>query len=538
MGGVDRRDQRKRHTFYDDLVAARADGAALSSEQMETDGDSKRDGRDRREGKRSGAGDDRASGNGNGGGAARKWFEKKLEDMDARDWRACKEQFQITIRGSKTPNPLRAWNEAGFPPELLESITRVGLKEPTPIQRAVIPCSAKHLDVAAFSQAGSGTTLAFLFSILSAVSKLPRLTAATAQDGMCMCMSLACLPVWYLLVPSCCLECCLCSGPYAVVLVPARELALATAAECEKFGALKLRSVVLVGGSTMEEQGIALRTGPEIVVATPGRLLDCLQQRLMSLARCQFVVLDEADRMVMTSGDHLTAALDLLPAANAKPENSDAMDDRKAYRQILLFSSSLSTETESLARKYLRHPAFITIGDRSSAASNIRIEHRVLWLTAADDKSNRLRAAMADATPPVLVFTNEPTTCDQVWKALNESGYSASALHSGKSDEQRTSHLDAFKSGRSKVLVLTDAATRLLAVPNVSQVINYDLPRGQTQGEAITKFIARNARTGTAEHAGLATSFCTADDTDILFDLRGTRHESARKTLSFVLDGN
>ncbi|PHH86900.1 hypothetical protein CDD83_9617 [Cordyceps sp. RAO-2017] len=203
-------------------------------------------------------------------GLGRHWSDKKLDEMRERDWRIFKEDFGIATKGGSIPNPMRNWGESGLPPRLLDIVHRVGYKEPTPIQRAAIPIALQARDLIGVAVTGSGKTAAFLLPLLVYISDLPPLTEANKNDG-----------------------------PYALILAPTRELVQQIETEAMKFAdPLGFRCVSIVGGHSLEEQAFALRNGAEIIVATPGRLVDCIERRLLVLAQCCYVIMDEADRMI------------------------------------------------------------------------------------------------------------------------------------------------------------------------------------------------------------------------------------------------
>ena len=198
-------------------------------------------------------------------GVGKHWSEKKLEDMRERDWRYFREDFQISVRGGAVPNPMRSWAESGLPRSLLDIVDQVGYKDPSPVQRAAIPIALQSRDIIGVAVTGSGKTAAFLLPLLVYISELPPLDAVTKMDG-----------------------------PYAVILAPTRELAQQIEIEAKKFATpLGFTCVSLVGGHAIEEQSYNLRDGAEIIIATPGRLLDCIERHVLVLSQCCYVIMDE-----------------------------------------------------------------------------------------------------------------------------------------------------------------------------------------------------------------------------------------------------
>lgn len=198
----------------------------------------------------------------------RHWSKKTLEEMTTRDWRIFREDFNIAIKGGRVPNPIRNWQESNLPQDILDAVKDAGYTTPSPIQMQAIPIALSMRDLIGLAETGSGKTAAFMLPMLAYVSKLPPLTYETSQ-----------------------------SGPYGLVLAPSRELALQIREEAKKFcGTIK--SVAIVGGRNAETQAFELRSGAEIVIGTPGRVKDCLEKAYTVLIQCNYVVLDEADRMI------------------------------------------------------------------------------------------------------------------------------------------------------------------------------------------------------------------------------------------------
>merc|ERR1719171_1596816 len=280
--GIDVREQRKSNSFYEELIAKRAEytgedvstfiqpqkeSASFRSRDLETTDDNKIH-----------------------------WTDKPLEDMQTRDWRIFREDFQIFLRGGRVPNPMRIWAEGPLPWELLEAIHKVGYQRPTPIQMQTIPIACECRDLIAVAETGSGKTAAYMLPLLSYVKKLPPLDDTTAQDG-----------------------------PYAIVLAPSRELILQIEEEARKFSAFcSARVCSVVGGRDAEQQAFSLRQGVEVCLATPGRLCDAIDKRHTVLNQCNYIVLDEADKMVdLGFEDYVRRVLLAIPSSNMKSENED-----------------------------------------------------------------------------------------------------------------------------------------------------------------------------------------------------------------------
>jgi len=421
------------------------------------------------------------------------WSEKTLAEMTERDWRIFKEDFNISARGSAIPRPIRSWKESSLPLELLDAIERVGYKTPSPIQMQAIPIALRGRDILGVAETGSGKTAAFLLPMLVYLSKLPPMTAERKADG-----------------------------PYALILAPVRELALQIEEECKKFAKYTpFRTVCLVGGQNIESQGIALERGCEVIIATPGRMIDCLRSRYAVLNQCNYVVLDEADKMIdMGLVSQVDEVLESMPRTLMKSEDesiarSQESDSGRLYRTTIMYSATMPSEMESLARTFLRHPAYIAIGEVGKAVD--RIQQRIVFVKGEADKKKKLLDVIGNGPePPIIVFANQKKVCDMIAKFLNQSGHPTTVLHASKSQEKREYALESFKNGRYDILVATDVAGRGLDIKGVTHVINYDLPKMPSH------YVHRIGRTGRAGLDGLATSFMTGEDTHLMWFLKTT----------------
>ncbi|KAG2332740.1 hypothetical protein Bca52824_003920 [Brassica carinata] len=414
------------------------------------------------------------------------WSDKRLDEMSERDWRIFKEDFNISYKGSKIPPPMRSWEESKLSSELLKAVERAGYKEPRPIQMAAIPLGLQQRDVIGVAKTGSGKTHAFVLPMLAYISRLPPMSEENQTEG-----------------------------PYAVVMAPSRELAQQIEEETVKFARyLGFRVTLTVGGQSIEEQGLKLSQGCEIVIATPGRLIDCLERRLVVLNQCNYVVLDEADRMIdMGFEPQVAAVLDAMPSSNLKPEKEDEeLDEKKIYRTTYMFSATMPPGVERLARKYLRNPVVVTIGTAGEATDSIS-QHVVMMKES--EKFFRLQKLLDElGDKTAFVFVNTRIKCHSVAKSLDKAGYRVTTLHGGKSQEQRETSLEGFRAKRYNVLVATDVVGRGIDIPDLAHVINYDMPK------SIEMYTHRIGRTGRAGKTGVATSFLTLDDTDVFYDLK------------------
>ncbi|XVF65423.1 hypothetical protein PTKIN_Ptkin09bG0248000 [Pterospermum kingtungense] len=414
------------------------------------------------------------------------WEEKKLEEMTERDWRIFRERFNISYKGSKIPPPMRSWSESKLSSELLKAVERVGYKEPSPIQKAAIPLGLQQRDMIGIAETGSGKTAAFVLPMLSYISRLPPMSEEIEAEG-----------------------------PYAIVLAPTRELAQQIEIETMKFAHyLGIKVVSIVGGQSIEEQGFRIRQGCEVVIATPGRLLDCLERRYAVLNQCNYVVLDEADRMIdMGFEPQVVGVLDAMPSSNLKPENEEEeLDEKRIYRTTYMFSATMPPAVERLARKYLRNPVVVTIGSAGKATNLISQNVMMMKESEKFPRLQKLLNGLGDKT--AIVFVNTKKNADTISKNLDKAGYKVTTLHGGRSQEQREISLEGFRSKRFTVLVATDVVGRGIDIPDVAHVINYDMPG------KIEIYAHRIGRTGRAGKTGVATTFLTLNDTDVFFDLK------------------
>lgn len=421
------------------------------------------------------------------------WSEKKLEHMRERDWRIFKEDFNISTKGGAIPDPMRSWAESNLPKKLLDVVAQVGYTEPSAVQRAAIPIALQSRDLIGVAVTGSGKTAAFLLPLLVYISELPALNDLTKTDG-----------------------------PYAVILAPTRELAQQIEIEARKFATpLGFTCVSIVGGHSLEEQAYNLRDGAEIIIATPGRLVDCIERRVLVLGQCCYVIMDEADRMIdLGFEEPVNKILDALPVANMKPDSEEAenvhimsqhLGGKDRYRQTMMYTATMPSAVERIARKYLRRPAIVTIGNVGEAVETV--EQRVEFVAGEDKRKKRLGELLSsrEFQPPVIVFVNIKRNCDAVARDIKHMGFSSVTLHGGKTQEQREAALASLRSGSTDVLVATDLAGRGIDVPDVSLVVNFNMAGN------IESYTHRIGRTGRAGKSGVAITFLGNEDSDVMY---------------------
>ena len=357
----------------------------------------------------------------------------------------------------------------GFHTNLLKAISELGYEHPTPIQQKAIPLVLAGHDVMGAAQTGTGKTAGFGLPLLERLIPLANTSMSPARH-----------PV------------------RALVLAPTRELVLQVHENLQAYAKYTgLRSACVFGGVDIRTQTDALRRGVEILVATPGRLLDHIEQRNTVLTQVQLVVLDEADRMLdMGFLPDISRILKLLPAK----------------RQSLMFSATFSPEIKKLAANFLNQPKLVEVARENSTAKTItqRI-YEVHDSEKADALLELLEDTECDEAKNILGFVNSKIACRRLTRTLQRYGYSAEAIHGDRTQEERTKALEAFKAGELKILVATDVAARGLDIADLPVVINFDVPFNAED------YVHRIGRTGRAGAKGLAlTLMCPgADDKNL-----------------------
>ncbi len=345
------------------------------------------------------------------------------------------------------------FDELGLDPELVQAVKAEGYTTPTPIQVQAIPYVLQGRDVLGCAQTGTGKTAAF------ALPTLQRLAASTPGGTP----KIRCL-----------------------VVTPTRELATQVGESFETYGrGLDLYVTVIFGGVGQDKQVKELRQGVDILVATPGRLLDLMNQRLVSLQAVEVLVLDEADRMLDMGFIH-----DVKKILTALP----------TQRQTLFFSATMPDEIESLVKSILKNPARVAVAPVSSTAE--RVAQKVFFVHNGDKRALLVKLLEDPSVTRALVFTQMKHVANRVMEHLEKAGISSAAIHGNKSQSARERALDGFKDGSVRVLVATDVAARGIDVDQISHVINYDLPN------VPETYVHRIGRTARAGKSGEAWSFC------------------------------
>ncbi|MGO4475560.1 DEAD/DEAH box helicase [Massilia sp. 2TAF26] len=364
--------------------------------------------------------------------------------------------------------PTVRFADFGLAPEIQRALSDQGYVHPTPIQAQAIPVVLQGRDVMGAAQTGTGKTASFSLPIIQNLLPHANTSMSPARHAV-----------------------------RALVLTPTRELAIQVAENVKAYAQhTPLRSTVVFGGMDMKPQTEILRRGVEIVIATPGRLLDHVEQKNISLAQVQMLVMDEADRMLdMGFLPDLQRIINLLPKK----------------RQNLMFSATFSPEIKKLAASFLTDP--LTIEVARSNATNTAIT-QVLYKVAEEQKRDVVEHLIRSRDlKQVLVFSNTKIGASRLARYLEQAGIKASAIHGDKTQQERIAALDAFKKGEIDVLVATDVAARGLDITDLPCVINYDLPYNAED------YVHRIGRTGRAGATGDALSVYSDKDERLLVDI-------------------
>jgi ATP-dependent RNA helicase RhlE len=358
---------------------------------------------------------------------------------------------------------MQTFSELSVSPSLKERLKASQFVTPTPVQAAAIPQALAGADLIATAQTGTGKTLAFLVPVVEKLSQ--HRTAGIA----------------------------------ALVLVPTRELAMQVTAQYDALRSKDSRPTALVVGGLPEGRQLdAIRRGAKLVVATPGRLEDFLDRRLVALGAVKMLVLDEADRML---------DMGFLPAIRR------IVGNLPAERQTLCFSATMEGQVSHLVKDYTRNALRLTFGSTLKPSENVRLQ---AFEVPDDGKPEMLFNLLKTESGRCLIFSRTKRGTERIAKSLNRQGINAAMIHGDRSQSQRTSALSGFQRGRYRVLVATDVAARGIHVQDIAHVINYDLP------DVAENFIHRIGRTGRAGERGVASTFFLRGQRTEVFHLERT----------------
>ena len=376
---------------------------------------------------------------------------------------------EITLKGRNVPSPILSFEESSFPDYVMREIRRAGFKEPTPIQAQGWPIALSGRDMVGIAMTGSGKTLSYTLPAIVHINNQPRL-----QRG---------------------------DGPIALILAPTRELAQQIQQVADDFGrASQIRNTCIFGGAPKAGQARDLERGVEIVIATPGRLIDFLESGRTNLRRCTYLVLDEADRM-----------LDM----GFEPQIRKIIDQIRPDRQTLMWSATWPKEVRNLAEEFLRDYTQLNVGSLQLSAN-----HNILQIVDVCQEyekesklSTLLKEIMAEKENKSIVFIETKRRVDEITRKMKRDGWPASCIHGDKTQQERDWVLQDFRSGKSPILVATDVAARGLDVEDVKFVINFDYPSSSED------YVHRIGRTGRSQRTGTAYTFFTIQNAKQAADL-------------------
>uniref|UniRef100_A0A8C5AQE5 RNA helicase n=1 Tax=Gadus morhua TaxID=8049 RepID=A0A8C5AQE5_GADMO len=412
---------------------------------------------------------------------------EELHGLNAIQVSELRHKLNLRVSGAVPPKPSTSFAHFGFDEQLMHQIRKSEYTKPTPIQCQGVPIALAGRDMIGIAKTGSGKTAAFIWPMLVHIMDQKEL-----EPG---------------------------DGPIAIIVCPTRELCQQIHTECKRFGkAYSLRSVAVYGGGSMWEQAKALQEGAEIVVCTPGRLIDHVKKKATSLQRVSYLVFDEADRMFDMGFEYQVRSV----ASHVRPD-----------RQTLLFSATFRKKIERLARDILTDPIRVVQGDIGEA--NEDVTQVVEMLLGGAEKWNWLTRRLVEFTSSgsVLIFVTKKANCDELAANLIQEGHSLGLLHGDMDQSERNKVIADFKKQNLPVLVATDVAARGLDIPSIRTVVNYDVARD------IDTHTHRIGRTGRAGEKGVAYTLLTNKDTsfagDLVRNLEGANQSVSKELMDLAM---
>jgi ATP-dependent RNA helicase DDX5/DBP2 len=383
---------------------------------------------------------------------------------DAAAWRRGE---VINVVGDGIPKPVMTFEEASMPEYVLTEVLKQGFQKPSPIQSQGWPMALLGRDMIGISATGSGKTLAFLLPAMIHINAQPFL-----EQG---------------------------DGPIVLMLAPTRELAVQIKGECDKFGASsQIKNTVVYGGHPKHQQQRELRRTPEILIGTPGRLIDHIECGNTNLRRVTYLVLDEADRML---------------EMGFKEQMQTIVSQIRPDRQTLMWSATWPPEVQNISREFQNNPYEVHVGSMELRA-NKDIKQVVEVCTDYDKYPSLLKHLKEfDKDDRILIFVETKKGCDALTNSLRDEKFYARCIHGDKSQQDRDRTLQDFRTGRSPVLVATDVASRGLDIKGVKGVVNFDMPK------TVEDYVHRIGRSGRAGAAGYSVSFFTQTNAGMARDL-------------------
>ncbi|XP_006563505.1 ATP-dependent RNA helicase abstrakt [Apis mellifera] len=400
-------------------------------------------------------------------------------------------KLRILVEGDDVPPPLKSFKEMKFHRGILNGLEQKGIVKPTPIQIQGIPTVLSGRDMIGIAFTGSGKTLVFVLPIIMFCLEQEVAMPFVRNEG-----------------------------PYGLIICPSRELAKQTydiirhyTNSLRQAGCPEIRSCLAIGGVPVSESLEVINKGVHIMVATPGRLMDMLDKKMVKLSVCRYLCMDEADRMIdMGFEEDVRTIFSFF----------------RGQRQTLLFSATMPKKIQNFARSALVKPVTINVGRAGAASMNVVQEVEYVKQEA---KIVYLLECLQKTPPPVLIFAEKKQDVDAIHEYLLLKGVEAVAIHGGKDQEERSRSVEAFREGRKDVLVATDVASKGLDFADVQHVINYDMP------DDVENYVHRIGRTGRSGRTGIATTFINkANDESVLLDLKHLLMEAKQKVPPFLLE--
>ena len=400
-----------------------------------------------------------------------------------------REKLKITVEGEEVPPPIPVFSAMKLHRGIMAGLQKKGIKDPSPIQIQGLPTVLSGRDMIGIAFTGSGKTLVFV---------LPLLMFCLEQEAKLPFLSN--------------------EGPYGLIVCPSRELAKQIQENIEHFadcmsqhGAPQIKSCLVIGGTPVNQSLEIIRRGVHILVATPGRLMDMLDKKMVRLDVCRYLCMDEADRMIdMGFEEDIRTIFSFF----------------KGQRQTLLFSATMPKKIQNFARSALVKPITINVGRAGSA--NMNVVQEVEYVNQ-EAKIVHLLECIQKTEPPVLIFAEKKQDVDAIHEYLLLKGIEAVAIHGSKDQEERSKAVEAFRKMEKDVLVATDVASKGLDFTNIQHVINYDMP------DDIENYVHRIGRTGRSTNKGLATTFINkSNEESVLLDLKHLLMESRQNVPPFL----
>lgn len=401
-----------------------------------------------------------------------------------------RKDMQITVVGNAVPHPITNFEESSLPEYAIQEMMRQGFTKPTAIQSQGWPIALSGRDLVGIAQTGSGKTLAYMLPAMVHISNQPPL-----QRG---------------------------EGPIALVLAPTRELAQQIQTVVRDYGCQatpqEIRHTCIFGGSSKVPQARDLERGVEVVIATPGRLIDFLENRITNLSRCTYLVLDEADRM-----------LDM----GFEPQIRKIIEQIRPDRQVVMWSATWPKEVQALAEDFLTDYIQINIGSLNLAANhNIQ---QIIDICQEEEKPQKIVNLLKDIGQAInhskiIIFVETKIKVEEILQIIRNEGYTATSIHGDKSQAERDSVLKDFRNGKSNILIATDVASRGLDVEDLQYVINYDYPNSSEN------YVHRIGRTGRCQQLGTSYTFFTPDNAKQARELISVMEEAGQQAPSNLVE--